>query len=74
MRSAMDNAKLKRYGLTKDEVVDENGHTFAPLTKLRLQHPGMACIECGCMRRPGQNSPCKGPVRVALRQEICNTK
>lgn len=65
----MTDEKVTRYGLREEDLVRENGHIFAPLNKMRLQHPGMACLACGIMRRPdGANGPCKGEVRVKTRQ------
>lgn len=64
----MTEEKVTRYGLREEDLVRENGHVFALLIKMRLQHPGMACLACGIMRRAdGTNAPCKGEVRVKPR-------
>ena len=65
----LDN-KLAKYGLTEADLIVENGHRFVEVTKLGLLHKGMACLDCGFMRRAdGKNKACKGPVKIEPRKQ-----
>lgn len=49
-------------------LIFENAHVFAPARARGLDHDWWCCSRCGIVRRrDGQNKPCRGRVRVALR-------
>lgn len=52
-------------------LIFESGHVFAPSRARGLDHDWWCCTRCGVIRRlDGQNKPCRGRVRVALRAPL----
>lgn len=58
---------LRRVYADRFRVIEEiDGHLWGEMSGSAV--PGVFCLFCGFMRRRDkQNSPCRGPVKVALR-------
>lgn len=53
--------------MSEVETIEENGHKFVDAGKLGIKSlKAKVCELCGTVRN-GQNKPCRGKVRVALR-------